>query len=394
MRRAHLWVLVLAASGALVAGCAGDKNGGDQAPKPYEGARSEFFGINGDVMFVQLEDGQGSAIQAPLDQLAATPLGFVRSSIDWRRLQPSPPGGGPNFDFSTHDAWVADLAARHLRWAPTLLGFPVPAWAADPALVGQCGSKAPPAQDSSYAAMAAALAARYGRGGRFWRQHPFMPYEPVTDYEIWNEPNHSAFWCPRPDPARFAGLVVAASDAIRQVDPKAGITLGGLANFGVTEPAGAPLKMTPGDYIPAAVSSNPRLADAVSSVAFHPYGSTPDAVMQSLEDFRATLDTGALQAKPISVNEIGWPSAGPPVSFTVISDESQRADYLSQVTDAIGAQRAELGLDLLAPYAWTTAEANPNDPEDFFGMADPVSGAPYKSGQAYLDAVNALITQP
>ena len=88
-----------------------------------------------------------------------------------------------------------------------------------------------------------ALARRYGRGGSFWKAHPRLPYEPITDYEVWNEPNFGRLWCPKPDPGAYARLYLAARSAVQAVDPKALVLVGGLAAF-VTDDAGPPAKMS------------------------------------------------------------------------------------------------------------------------------------------------------
>ena len=56
--------------------------------------------------------------------------------------------------------------------------------------------------------MMAALVQRYGSGGTYWPDHPDVPRLPVIDFEVWNEPNFAAFWCPRPQPARYAKLLL------------------------------------------------------------------------------------------------------------------------------------------------------------------------------------------
>ena len=42
----------------------------------------------------------------------------------------------------------------------------------------------------------------------------------VHAYEIWNEPNISAFWSPRPDPERYAHLLKLAYVAVKSADPQ------------------------------------------------------------------------------------------------------------------------------------------------------------------------------
>lgn len=389
-------MLVIAATGAFLGGCGSANEGLDSsAPTPESVVGSDFFGVNGDVMFVRILDGKAPTIAGSLESLGSSELAFVRSSIDWRRLEPNDPNDpalNPAFDFRLHDAWVGALATHHLRWAPTLLGTPIPDWAADPKEYAECGSRAPPADPSSFARLSAALAKRYGRDGDFWIQHPTLPYEPVTQFEIWNEPNFSSFWCPRPDPARFARLTIAASAAIKRIDPKATVVLGGLAGFTESDTGPKPTRMSPGDFLDAAVAEGPALIDAVDAVGIHPYAPTPDQVLSALQLFRARIDA-TLPGVPLIVNEVGWPTAGTSGGFTVLPEQT-RAGYMTALTEGIAARSDDLGIGQMAPYSWITAQLNQVDEEDWFGLADPQTGAPYPSGEAYLSAVDQLSSAP
>jgi hypothetical protein len=51
------------------------------------------------------------------------------------------------------------------------------------------------------------LVRRYGPGGDFWTDKPY--YEPITAWQIWNEPNLKAYW-KRPNPKEYAKLLKAA----------------------------------------------------------------------------------------------------------------------------------------------------------------------------------------
>jgi hypothetical protein len=39
----------------------------------------------------------------------------------------------------------------------------------------------------------------------------------------------------------------------------------------------------------------------------------------------------------------------------------------------------------IAPHTWITEESDPDNPEHWFGIADPLTGAPYESGAAYFE---------
>jgi hypothetical protein len=276
---------------ALGLGACGGRDANLEAGPPM--AR-DFFGMNAQIVAQAAQAGKVDYAEQQAAQIARTGVGFVRSSFDWALVEPDPPVDGRHaYDFAGLDPWVAALARNHLRWLPTVKGGPVPNWAGIPAVTAECGTNSPPARTADYAALLDALARRYGREGSFWDEHPDLPYEPITNYEAWNEPNFARLWCPEPDPSAYARLYLAAREAVHAVDPKAVVLLGGLAAFPVDE-AGPPAKLTPDTFLSQAVEAVPRLADEVDAVAVHPYGANPEAVLAALGRFRSALDANGL----------------------------------------------------------------------------------------------------
>jgi hypothetical protein len=120
--------------------------------------------------------GQTDQLERQLDSLRKLRVDFVRTNLDWSLLEPA----RGRFDFSATDPWVEALARRGLRWQVTGQGAPTPAWARDPeAVAAGCDYRSPPADGRDFAAMMAAVARRYGRGGSFWREHPDLPRQPI-----------------------------------------------------------------------------------------------------------------------------------------------------------------------------------------------------------------------
>src|SRR5262249_60039960 len=94
-------------------------------------------------------------------------------------------------------------------------------------------SPLPPRQPAAYGAFAAAVAARYGRGGTFWQDHPHLPRYLPAGIELWNEENLSRFWGNQvPSPPVYAAMVKAAYTSIKRVDPAMTVLIGGLASIG------------------------------------------------------------------------------------------------------------------------------------------------------------------
>ena len=382
MNGARLIVLVAAVLAVLV-GCGGSTTTAEEGrPIPRE-----FFGMNAQIVAQAAQAEKLDYADHQVAQIAKLDVGFVRSAFDWAMVEPNPPNGGRHdYDLSGIDAWVGTLARHHLRWLVTVKGGPIPDWAAGPSdAAGECGTNLPPDGTDDYAALMDALARRYGRGGSFWDEHPGLPYEPITDYEVWNEPNFGRLWCPNPDPAGYAKLYLAARETVHAVDPRAVVLLGGLASFMIDE-AGPPVKMSVETFLSRAIDAAPKLRRAVDAVAVHPYGATPDAVLITLGRLRSALDSTGLGGKPMLADEVGWHTEGalglPPVP------EDQRADYFRIVTPSI--MRSNCGVIGIAAHTWVTLEQRPSFSEDWYGMADPLTGEPYPSATAYGAQVKAL----
>jgi hypothetical protein len=371
---------------AVVAGLAGCGGGGATTVEKGPPVPRDFFGMNAQLVEQAAQAGKLDYADNQVAQIAKLDVGFVRSAFDWASIEPDPPTGGRHvYDFSGIDSWVATLARHHMRWLVTVKGGPIPDWATSRSAPSDCGTNAPPQGTADYAALMDALARRYGRGGSFWESHPGLPNEPITDYEVWNEPNFAHLWCPAPNPAAYARLYLAARDAVHSVDPKAVVLVGGLASF-MTDEAGPPAKMSVDTFLSSAVAAAPELRREVDAVAVHPYGANPDDVLTTLQRLRAALDANGLGGKAMLADEVGWHTHGalglPPVP------EDQRAADFRSVTPAI--TRSNCDVIGLAAHTWITLEQRMNYSEDWYGMADPITGEPYPSATAYGDAVKAL----
>lgn len=369
---AALIALVLLA--ALLDRDQGESSGSDPA--------SEYFGINGSALWLMARDDRMELLDRHLSEIGELGLPFVRANLDWIQLEPEPPTGGRRtYDYAKIDRWVGALASRGLRWAP--LGVGTPAWARDPAAPANCSIFAPPADPADYAAMMAAVAARYGSDGSFWEERRELPYRPIVDYEIWNEPNLGGFWCTGPDPPAYGELLAAAAPAIREVDPGARIVFGGLSPLGGSRPATAERRgrLDSAAFLAATARATPELGSLVDAVAVHAYGSVPE-VLDQLASYRRAVDGAGLAGMPLSLNEVGWTTSGTGI-FDPVS-EARRASNLEAVARELAL--SDCGVRSFAPHTWVTAEEDPADQEDWFGIAEPELGTPYPSAIAYVEA--------
>ena len=99
----------------------------------------------------------------------------------------------------------------------------------------------------------------------------------MTDYEIWNEPNNGQFfWKPKPDAARYADMYLRARAAIRRVDPRATVLVGGL----VAHPS----------FVRAMYAARPGLHGNLDALGWHAYAPRVDGLLGAIRDLRATLE--------------------------------------------------------------------------------------------------------
>src|SRR5919106_802166 len=99
---------VLAA--ALLAGCGGK----DEPTRPPPAAL-----VRGNAQALQRLPtvDRAADMERQLDSIAGLGFSFVRTNLDWRIIQPTPPdGGADDFDWGTTDVWVGALAECGLRW--------------------------------------------------------------------------------------------------------------------------------------------------------------------------------------------------------------------------------------------------------------------------------------
>jgi hypothetical protein len=322
-----------------------------QPPAPRPRPPGQRLGASVNILFNTPGSFSPAQIDAQLRALQASGATIARSDALWEMVEPAPPSGGVHHYLWGFDDRVAGaLAAHGLEWLP-IVDYSAP-WAATSS--GRAHS--PPSSPGDYAAFAAALAARYGPGGSFWRSHPALPATPVHTYEVWNEPDNPTFWSPAPDPASYGELYLQARTAIHGVDPGAQVIIGGLTH--------------PGAFLPSVIAATPQLRDQVDGVAIHPYAGTPDAVLGRVREARKLLDALGLTGVPLYITEFGW-TTSPPHALNW-APSSQRADDIGRTFTELGHTDCNIAAAIL--YTWVTLGQNPANREDWYGISPPAGG--------------------
>src|SRR4051794_22325629 len=170
-----------------------------------------FIGMIADDVFAGDAAYRATQLQGHVD----AGVGLERYPFAWNTIEKSP----GQFDFSYHDAYVAELAKRGLDLLPVLQYSPAfrsSAPAGDPN-----PTKWPPKNPSDLGAFATAAVERYGPDGTFWTERPDVPKRPIRAWQVWNEPNLPSYYPGGPEPAEYVKLLEATSTAIKAADPGA-----------------------------------------------------------------------------------------------------------------------------------------------------------------------------
>ena len=164
---------------------------------------SDMFGISAGGA-IQGED--ATTLARDLDAMEAVGSQWIRIDISWAQIQA---GGPTSYNWTAIHRLVQGANARGMK----VLGVIeyTPSWARPSGTSATYGP-----DPATYATFARKAAEHYGPMG-------------VHAYEIWNEPNISAFWTPKPNPAHYSLLLKAAYPAIKSADPQATVLSGGTA---------------------------------------------------------------------------------------------------------------------------------------------------------------------
>jgi hypothetical protein len=255
------------------------------APSADAKGGSRLFGLN--FYFRELSDKDARK----LDKSGAK---HVRWIMFWPRIE----ARSGQFDWTTPDKLVGDLASRGIKVLPIMWGSP--RWLEGRAVTPPLDSKQ--ARDAWKGFLRAAVE-RYGTAGTFWTNeyaaaHPGKAPLPIKTWQIWNEPNLSSAMNP-PDPGLYARLLRLSHRAIRDVDREAKLVFAGMPQ---TSDMGAP-KFLRGVY-----AEGEGIKKTFDIVALHPYGRNVRTMLDQIERVRRTLRKHGDHREPLWVAEIGWGS--------------------------------------------------------------------------------------
>jgi hypothetical protein len=297
-------------------------------------------------MTVHFRGADDANFKRQFDLMAAMNVTWVRLDIDWSAVESEQ--SQLNWDYPDK---IFNEAAAHGMNVVAVLAFS-PSWANKATTIPWAPtSYARPGDPESFANFARVAAQRYAaRGVRTW--------------EIWNEPNTRKFWRPNVDADQYGELFRAAASAIRGIDPKATLLIGGLAPLPDEPGAG----IAPQDYLDQLYDNG--AAQLADGVAVHPYtfpdlpldaNRQPVGALKDLVALHAVMDKHADGHKKIWITEFGAPTGTGP---TAVSEQNQALTILQ-------ARRQVARWDWAGPliyYELVDGGTDPTDVEMNFGV--------------------------
>jgi hypothetical protein len=283
--------------------------------------------------------GRGDAeLERQLAGITATGARYLRMDFDWSYIGRQE----GEFDWAATERVVRQAQQCGLE-VLALLAY-TPEWARP----AGSGDHHPPTDPADFAAFAAEAVRRFQPQG-------------VHTWEIWNEPNLDVFWEPAPDPAGYADLLIAAYDAIKEVDPAARVLTGGTAP---APDAADGTRVAPATFLDGVYDAGG--GDHFDAVAHHPY-SYPSLPLDSTGQ-NAFADVTPQLYEIMDEHgdgdlQIWGTEMGAPTSSVVTPD------FLAQyVTQAYQAWRDWPFTGALIWYSYRDAGSDPDVREENFGL--------------------------
>ena len=270
----------------------------------------------------------------------------LRTDVSWASVEPTQ----GRFNWLGPDEVVSQAASHHL--SVLMVVDTSPAWASGASTLHGDWRWLPPRNPAAYGAFAAAVAARYGAGGAFWREHPHLPWYPPAGIELWNEENITMFWGNEsPNPTAYAAMVKAAYASIKQANPRMTVLIGGLASAGGYDDVTCSGRKSAGhdhaawnelNYLQALYSNG--IHGYFDAVAWHSYNYWRGATATKMLAYnrcsawsqmastpvsaRSLMDSHGDAGKRLWITETGAPTCVPNATYACVSP-AQQADLVA-----------------------------------------------------------------
>ena len=261
---------------------------------------------------------------------------YVRNGTTWARVETTK----GVYNFSSSDRWVQELTDAGIGIIFTLL-YNNTLYNADATGINKPGPTTQ-AEFDAFVQYAVETARRYPQ---------------ITNYEIWNEPNHNGFWQPSGDYTNYAKLVRQTAKALKAVNPNIKVVVGSVATGG---------SLTPSDY---GMYLRGMMSEGsypyIDAISYHPYV-FPNTIEQNSGKLQWHHDNVAEIIrdyggfKSMMVTEVGWPTS---VNSEGVTEEVQARELVKQYITG-----DENGIEANMIYDFRNDGTDPNEREHNFGV--------------------------
>jgi hypothetical protein len=248
----------------------------------------------------------------------ATGARSIRLFASWQELEPNGPGDYPNAgNVADYDAAIRQINAGGAQ--PFFVVLNTPVWAS-----GSNDPLVPPADVNAYAKFIGKFAAHNKTVGT------------VAGYEIWNEPDESAFWHPAPDVVKYSAMLKASYASIKAADPSATVVTGPTTGNNYSWIQQLYGNGAGGNFDVVAVHTDTACLDRGPDAFYRDPGG--QLAQYTFLGYRSVHDVMAANGdggKPIWMSELGWSSTGGgPTSCTRGQWAGQKPSGVSEAAQA------------------------------------------------------------
>ena len=348
-----LIALILIVTAAAVAFALGHR----RLPRPRRVFALVLAGLTGTALLVAVLPAGGAGTKPP--SVPAVWYGMIpqleRPAADYKRMKgigvdsvrfPMPwdsiETSKGNYDFSLIDRYVERVARAGLEIFPAVNATPI--FYGTNCTPDTCFRTLPQTQQqlNAWSDVLKAIVRRYGSQGTFWAQNPNIPKHPVRFLQAWNEENFSFFTEPR-SPSAYGKLVKVSARAVRSVDPKVKIVLGGLF---------AHPKASLGTQATTFLNNLYKVKGIKGSfdgVALHPYAKDASHLSTDVNQIRRVMKRHGDSRTGFYITEMGWGSGHDTAFEKGLQGQSRE---LAQAFTLLRKMRASAHIQRVFWYSW------------------------------------------
>jgi polysaccharide biosynthesis protein PslG len=306
-------------------------------------------------------------------------VGTLRVPFYWPHIQPETqagePGGEPAYKWAYTDRIVTQATINGMKVLPFVYG--TPNWTASSVRVPPVRSER---ARQAWEALFRALVQRYGPTGEFWTTPGLAPAGhdpiPITDWQIWNEPNSPTFMKQGHDTAgAYARMLDIAERAIHELDPGAWVVSAGL----FADPRGGEQF----EQFLHRLFQHAGVEEDIDALGLHPYAPKIDKLVERFDFARDVMANNGV-SKPIWVTELGWPTGGTKVGNFRKTPRGQ-AEILRRAFDLLLAKRDEWGINGVIWYTWRDNRLAPKCDICSYSGLFKRRGSPKPAWNAFVD---------